>query len=101
MWCEAFTGTTRVFLGWHDGLAVVGQVSPPVVGVIAEREIEALHRVSGVVNGADLKMTDCDRQALSLLSPFRSDDPIEPINPDWHPAAIMNIPDNLVSEAKH
>ena len=83
--CE-FAGACKLFLGWLSGptgdLCLIGQLAPPVVGLIPETEIEALHRVIGV-DGNPVHMSANDSAAYALIAPFRREGSLKPINPAW------------------
>lgn len=59
----------KIFLGRTPGAVLVGQLVPPIVGIISETEIEALHPIVGAV-GRALEMSERDRAALALIVPF-------------------------------
>ena len=68
---EDFSGATKIFLGWIDGVgAMVGQIVPPVVCILPDSEIESLHRIGGALVGS-LEMKEADQAALALVVPFR------------------------------
>lgn len=82
-------GMVKIYLGRHpiDGAdaILVGQLSPPTIGMVPLDEIEALHAVAGT-DGDWPEMPALERQALTLLKPLAYvAKPQRPINPGWRP----------------
>jgi hypothetical protein len=63
----------KILLARVPGAVLVGQLKPPVVCVIPETDIEAMHPIVGAVGGT-LEMTDRDKAALVLIASFQGRD---------------------------
>lgn len=70
---DDFGGACKIYLGRVEGVdgsaVMVGQLVPPVVCLIPESEIEAIHSIVGSVDG-ERAMTEGDKGALALVAPF-------------------------------
>jgi hypothetical protein len=66
----------------------LGQVNPPTIALVPEREIIALHKVVSQLASDDVSppaVSDDEKLAFCLMADFRSAESISPINPTWTP----------------
>lgn len=67
------SGACKLYLGRGDAngrpVVLLGQLAPPMVAVVPEDEIEALHPIVGAV-GFTPEMTEKDKAALAIIAAF-------------------------------